>query len=170
MKRKSAWLSLAVLLALTGATFISCGEKAPADGAVRLSKLKKGAQEAYEAAKPAVASGDYEIARISFEKAIAADTTFTEAWYNLGATLAMLSISAMRQGDETGAVDLFRQAVAAKKRARELISRGRWYVYQTKTEQDQVVSDLENALADADEVMNDERSLVPALKLWAGMQ
>lgn len=170
MRKKTAWLNLTVIMAMAGAAFISCGEKPPADGAIKLSKLKGGAREYYEAAKPAVASGDYENARVNFEKAIAADTTFTEAWYNLGATLAMLSISAMRQGDEAGAVDLFRQAVEAKKKARELTSQGRWYVYKLKTEQDQVVFDLENGLADTDEVLNDVPSLVQALKLWAGIQ
>lgn len=109
-------------------------------------------------------------ARRQFDLAIEAEPRFTEAWYNRGATKARLAIEAIRRGDESGAVAIFRESVMDKKRAQELVDQNVWFVYQPGPEQDQVRHDLKRALEDADAVLADEPSLIRALKLWAAVQ
>lgn len=128
------------------------------------------AYNAYQAAKAAVRSGNMNEARNQLSLAASIKPDFTEAWYNLGAATMGLSIEEMRAGRESESVALMREAVAAKKRAQQLIDEGKWFIYKTPAEQEQVKSDLANALKDADEVMADEASLIAAIKLWAMVQ
>jgi tetratricopeptide (TPR) repeat protein len=124
---------------------------------------------AYEAGKRAVRARDYDEARRQLERAVERMPEFTEAWYNLGATLTTLSIRAAGAGDDAAALALFKDAVAAKKRAQDLISEDKWVLYEG-AERDQVVHDLTEALRYADEVLGDERSLLVALRLWAAQR
>jgi tetratricopeptide (TPR) repeat protein len=127
------------------------------------------AKRAYEGAKEAVVRGDLEEAQRQFTVAIGAEPRFTEAWYNRGSVNARLAVNTIRSGDEQRALDIFRQSVDDKRRARELIDQGVWFIYKPGPEQDQVRHDLEMALKDVDEVLADEASLLQALRLWAGL-
>ncbi len=62
-------------------------------------------------------------------------------------------------------VELFRSAVAARRRSRELMDAGACYVYLTPAEQQQARSDVEHALEDADAVLEAQQSLLAALRL-----
>ena len=57
--------------------------------------------------------------------------------------------------------------VTQKRRASDLIAEGKWFVYLKEDEQKGVVSDLRHALEDADAVVQDEESLLIALRMWA---
>jgi len=120
----------------------------------------------YEHAKDAVYQSDLERAESDLSNAVSIKPDFTEAWYNLGATQANRAIELTRQHHEHDAVIMFKKAVESKKRSRELMIQGKWFEYEGQ-ERTQVRSDVEHALADADEVINDEASLIKALWLWA---
>lgn len=122
---------------------------------------------AYDAARAAVRARNYDEAKRQFLIAVQVEPDFTEAWYNLGATNGVLSLAEAGAGGDAEAVALFREGVEAKKRARDLIDQGKWFVYKTEAEQSQVKDDLRHALEDADDVLADEPSLLVALRLQA---
>jgi hypothetical protein len=124
----------------------------------------------YEAAKPAVEQGDWATAERSFRAAVEARPDFTEAWYNLGSTLAREALDAAAVGRDADALAYFRASVDAKRRAQALANSGTWYVYRPGQEQDIMLSDLREALRDADAVLADEASLLAALRLMAGQR
>ena len=126
------------------------------------------ARAAYETAKGDFARGDLEMMQQSLEQAVQHQPDFTEGWYNLGACRGNRALEAIRAGNEAGALALFRSAVDAKRKARELMEQGKWFVYLTEQEQVQVREDVDAALEDADEVMEDEASLLAAMRLMAG--
>lgn len=129
--------------------------------------LSPAALEAYEAAKRSVFAGDLDEARGHFTEATDAQPDFTEAWYNMGAATSRLSIAAAGAGEDQRALALFREAVSQKRRARALIDEGKWFVYTKVEEQEQVISDLQHALEEADAVMADDDSLLTALRMAA---
>jgi len=129
--------------------------------------LSAPAFQAYEAARQSVGAGDSAGARDHFLEAVGAQPDFTEAWYNLGATTTRLAVAAAGAGQDQQALVLFREGVGQKRRARSLIDEGKWFVYTTTEQQEQVISDLQHALEDADAVLADEPSLLAALRLWA---
>jgi hypothetical protein len=128
------------------------------------------AWEAYVAARQAIWANDLVTGQARLQEAIAAQSDFTEAWYNLGATTARLAGEAAGAGRDGDALTLFRESVTQKRRASDLIAEGKWFVYLKEDEQAGVVSDLRHALEDADAVVADEESLLVALKMWAARQ
>lgn len=119
----------------------------------------------YEAAKQAVFRNDMETAIARLEEAVNENADFTEAWYQLGAARSNLAIDTVL-ADETAAVMLFHDAVAAKRQAQALMDQGIFWVWDAQA-QAEARSDLELALEDADEVTANEESLVIALRLYA---
>jgi hypothetical protein len=125
------------------------------------------AWEAYVAARKAIYDSNLVEGQVRLKEAIAAQSDFTEAWYNLGATTSRLAIEAAGAGRDAEALMLFRESVTQKRRAGDLIAEGKWFVYLKQDEQAGVVSDLQHALEDADAVLADEDSLLAALRIWA---
>jgi len=121
----------------------------------------------YEHAKDAVYQSDLTRAESDLSNAVRIKPDFTEAWYNLGATQARIAINLTREHHEHDAVLMFRKGVGSKKKARDLMIQGKWFEYEGQ-DRIQVRNDVEMALADADEVINDDVSLIKALWLWAG--
>ena len=165
---------IGVVVILAPLVLATCRQKtggqprAAATPAVESEGLAADARTAYEDAKRAVSARDYGAAQARLQEAVSAQPDFTEGWYNLGATQVHLAIQAARDGRDGEAVQLFRQAVESKRTARGLMEQKRWYVYLRAAEQDQVRSDVDQGLEDADEVLADEQSLLAALRLWAG--
>jgi len=122
----------------------------------------------YEHAKDAVYESDLTRAESDLSNAVRIKPDFTEAWYNLGATQARMAINLTREHREHEAVLMFRTAVESKKRARELMIQEKWFEYEGQ-QRTQVRYDVEQALADADEVIHYDASLIKALWLWAGV-
>jgi tetratricopeptide (TPR) repeat protein len=139
---------------------------APASPAQILA-LDRTARAAYEHAKTAYRRNDLAEVERQLQSAVERQPDFTEAWYNLGACRSELALEAVRSNDESRALYLFRTAVDCKRQAKALMDSGVWWVYLSHQEQARVRSDVENALADADEVLADERSLLAAMRIWA---
>lgn len=120
---------------------------------------------AYEQAKQQISIGDMRAAVAALDTAIGHDSQFAEAWYQRGAAQTRLAIEAVRSSEDA-AIDWFTRGVESKKRARALISAGETRVW-TPEQIAQVNSDLQNALADVDQLLEDRATLVAALQLWA---
>jgi len=129
--------------------------------------LSRDALYAYGTAIQAVRAANLDEARNLLKQAVELQPDFTEAWYNLGATTSRLAMAAAVDSRDLEALALFREAVLEKRRAQALVDDGKWFVYKTREEQDQVISDLRHALEDADAVMADEASLLAAMRIWA---
>lgn len=69
--------------------------------------------------------------------------------------------------DEQSAVRLFREAVDAKRTAQQLMSMGKYMVWDER-QRERAWSDLSKALEDVDAVLADERSLVTACTCGPG--
>jgi tetratricopeptide (TPR) repeat protein len=139
---------------------------APSVPAATLRPLAPDALARYREAQHFVTAGDLDEARSRFERAVALEPDFTEAWYNLGASYANQAVRDAGRGDDVSAVDCFRRGVAAKLRARTLMNDGQWFLYRGR-ERTIVLHDVEEALRDAEAVMADESSLLTALRLRA---
>jgi tetratricopeptide (TPR) repeat protein len=124
----------------------------------------------YESAKDGVRSQDYRRAQAHLEKAVELLPDFTEGWYNLGATYTRLAILAAQESGRDEALAFFNQAVDAKRKARDLMDQGRFYVYLSEAEQSQVRDDVAKALEDVDDVRADEASLLTALRIWGNVE
>jgi hypothetical protein len=113
-----------------------------------------------------VGQGDYARSALEFGRAVELAPDFTEGWYNLGAATSRLAVEAAGRGDDAEALRLVRAGVEQKRRARDLISAGTWWIYDAR-QQAVVRHDLEEALRDVDAVLADEPSLLAALRLQA---
>ncbi len=131
-----------------------------------LGRLAPEARAHYQQALSYVAAGSLDEAQDSLEQAVAIEPSFTEAWYNLGATYSNQAVRDAGRGDDSSALEFFRKGVAAKARARELMNEGTWFLYGER-ERWVVHLDVEEALRDADEVLADEEALLTALRLRA---
>jgi tetratricopeptide (TPR) repeat protein len=120
----------------------------------------------YNEGKNYVMAGNYQASIFAFERAIELNRDFAEAWYQLGASRSRVAIQQVRY-DEQSAVRLFREGVDAKRTAQQLMSMGKYLVWDER-QREQAWSDLSKALEDVDAVLADERSLVTALHMWAG--
>lgn len=120
----------------------------------------------YNEGKNDVMAGNYQASIFAFGRAIEQNRDFAEAWYQLGASRSRVALQQVRY-DEQSAVRLFREAVDAKRTAQQLMSMGKYMVWDER-QRDQAWSDLSKALEDVDAVLADERSLVAAMHMWAG--
>jgi hypothetical protein len=127
--------------------------------------LSKAVKDSYEAAKHGVKINDLVSAEFNLKKAVSFKPDFTEAWYNLGATQANLSMELAKENKNKEAISKFKEAVDSKKRAKELMDKNSWFIYK-EDEQKNVRSDVENALADVDETIANEETLLMLLKTW----
>lgn len=127
--------------------------------------LSKAVKDAYENAKHAVKIRDLKSAEGYLKKTVKLKPDFTEAWYNLGATQTRIAVDLAREDLDEAALSKFREAVLSKKRSKELMDRNIWFIYKDY-EQDEVRSDVKQALKDVDEVLENEQALLFALKIW----
>lgn len=125
------------------------------------------AMAAYERSRGEYQRGELGATQASLEEAVRIQDDFTEAWYNLGACRGNRALNAIRGGDEAAALSLFRAGVEAKRRARDLMADGVWYVYFTAGEQRQMREEVEASLEDADAVLEDEAALLAAMRQMA---
>jgi uncharacterized protein (UPF0264 family) len=121
---------------------------------------------AYRRAREHIASNHLREAVVALKEAIGHDPQFGEAWYQLGAAQANLAIGQVNANADA-AVAMMEEAVRSKKHARNLMNAGELRVW-TPAQTAQARSDLDNALADIDQVMGDRTSLIAAMEIWAG--
>jgi tetratricopeptide (TPR) repeat protein len=138
---------------------------APAPAAAEEKAEAPGLAE-YREGKNHVMAGNYAASILSFERAIEQNRDFAEAWYQLGASRSRMALQQVRY-DEQSAVRMFREAVDAKRTAQQLMSMGKYLVWD-EAQREQAWSDLSKALEDVDAVLADEPSLIAAMHMWAG--
>lgn len=127
--------------------------------------LSKAVKDAYAAAIQNVRNNDLEAAEANLKKAVSLKPDFTEAWYNMGATQTFIAMSLAKDGKDREAIAKFREAVDSKKKSKSLMDQNIWYVYK-ETEQENVLSDVREALRDVDELLANEEMLLLVLKIY----
>jgi len=119
--------------------------------------------QAYQAGLAALAAHDQEQAQSLFLETVHRNTTFTEAWYELGRVKVAMA-PAMAKTDELRALSLFREGLQFEQQARQLMESGKVTVW-TPEEADAARARLDNDLREADRILADEDSLREALRL-----
>lgn len=127
--------------------------------------LSKAVKDAYAAAIQNVRNNDLEAAEANLKKAVSLKPDFTEAWYNMGATQTYIAMSLAKDGKDRKAIAKFREAVDSKKKSKTLMHKNIWYVYKAP-EQENVRSDVREALRDVDELLDNEEMLLMVLKIY----
>jgi len=123
----------------------------------------RGASE-YNRAVEAFQRKEYSKAREGFEKAVAANSDFAEAWYNLGATKVHLAKLALRDAKRSEALGFYREAVGHLRRAKELMDQGSFTVYSEPTERDRLRKEAESRLQEHGAIVGDDEAVLAALR------
>ncbi|MFC1852057.1 hypothetical protein ACFL27_17830 [candidate division CSSED10-310 bacterium] len=123
-------------------------------------------QEEYFAGRTAGNQGRFEESIQYLEEAVTKNPALLEAWYDLGASRTRLAIIRANEDLDDEALSLIRSAFDAKQTAHDLIQQNKWTLWTESWQQNQVISDLNNALEDADEIYHDDETLLSALRLW----
>ena len=111
----------------------------------------KGASD-YNAGLDAFKLRDHGRARERFEQAVAANPDFSEAHLYLSTARTRLSRQAALAGRTTEAAALWRQSVADRRRAKELMDAGKFFVSQG-AEQESAKREVERSLASVDRLL-----------------
>lgn len=124
------------------------------------------AMDAYDHGRGAVYEKDFLRAKGFFEKAIEIKPDFTEAWYNLGLTQVQMAIDTAHLSDDQGAIDLFQNAIVSKRKSKDLMNEGKWFVY-NEQQQEKAKKEVEMAIRESDDFMDDQNTIITALKVKA---
>lgn len=145
--------------ALTG-----CGKgsspPAPAPVAVPVQRAEIAGVGTY---REALAAQDEEETLRLLEQAVRANSHLAEAWYELGRLKVKRAPDIVKR-DELQAIAMFREGLEAEKEASRLLDAGQVTVW-TPAEQDQAREVLARDLANVDEALADQESLLTALRM-----
>ena len=156
-------INLAVALWLSTGV-IGCSRKpAPPPPAPVRAKPDILGLSAYQAGRDALAANDQQQAQRHFREAIHVNTSFTEAWYELG-RLEVSMAPALAKSDELKAMVMFREGLEFEQQARKLLDEGKIRVW-TPDQVEAARDKLELDLRDADHALADEDSLREALRV-----
>lgn len=111
-----------------------------------LSGCIKGAADYNEGVKQFQAK-NYDSAKPLFEKAIAANPDFTEAWYNLGLTKLNLAFKAAGEEKKEDAIKLFKAGAEDLKKSLSLMTQGKFVAYSEQAEKDRLKKQCEDMIA-----------------------
>jgi tetratricopeptide (TPR) repeat protein len=108
--------------------------------------MPKGGQE-YNQGVEEMQKKNFETARGHFEKAVAENPDFAEAWYNLGSVKERIARKAAADKKDEEAVKAFKSAFEDIKKAKSLMDGGKFVAYKESGEQtrlkDQLAKELE---------------------------
>lgn len=162
-----AGIGLLALVAFVG--FAGGSRSGHVDAPVQAVRpLSEPAKAAFLQGQAELNRGNYETASRLFSSAIAAQGEFLEAFYSRGVARTALAVERIRDGKEKPAAKLFREAVADKKKALELMRRGSWLVFLSDKEQADARQAVKRSLDGIDTTLGDEQSLLTALRVMAG--
>jgi len=142
----------------------ACSTKPPPQApAPPPAKVEMVGLKAYQAGRQALAANDSEAALKQFKDAVHLNTSFTEAWYEVGRLEVSIAPS-LAKSDELKALVLFREGLQFEQQARRLLDEGKVRIW-TPDETDAARVRLESDLRDADHVLADEDALREALRM-----
>ncbi len=113
--------------------------------------------------RKALAAQDDDEALRLLEQAVRANPRLTEAWYEVGRRKARLAPGIVKL-DELQGMQIFREGLEAEKEALRLLDAGKVSVWNA-AEEDQARAVLATDLANVDEALADQESLLRALRV-----
>jgi hypothetical protein len=158
------WLANLALAMWLGASAIGCSRKPPPPPPAPVqAKPDILGLSAYQAGLDALAANDQEQAQRRFREVIHLNTSFTEAWYELG-RLEVSMAPTLAKTDELKAMVMFREGLEFEQQARKLLDEGKIRVW-TPAQAEAARDKLDLDLRDADHALADEESLREALRV-----
>jgi tetratricopeptide (TPR) repeat protein len=113
--------------------------------------------------REALATEDNEEALRLLEQAVRANPRLAEAWYDVGRRKVKLAPHIVKL-DELRGIQIFREGLEAEKEALRLLDAGKVTVWNA-AEEDQARATLATDLANVDETLADQESLLRALRV-----
>ncbi len=113
--------------------------------------------------REALATEDSEEALRLLEQAVRANPRLAEAWYDVGRRKVTLAPHIVKL-DELRGIQIFREGLEAEKEALRLLDAGKVTIWNT-AEEDQARATLAIDLANVDETLADQESLLRALRV-----
>jgi hypothetical protein len=158
------FLRIAVLALLSIAAPMGCGRggtpQAPAPAARPVQRAEISGVAFY---RRALAAQDSEEALRLLEQAARANPRLAEAWYDLGSRKVKLAPQIVKT-DELHGIQLFREGLEAEKEALRLLDAGNVTIWGA-VEEEQARAVLTTDLANVDETLADQESLLRALRI-----
>lgn len=158
--------SVGALVLLSVAAISGCGERgssrAPTPTAQPVHKVEIAGVADY---RRALATDDSDEALLLLEQAIRSNPRLAEAWYEQGRRKVKLAPEIVKT-DELHAMQLFREGLQAEKEALRLLDAGNVTIWGAADEE-QARAALATDLANVDETLADQDSLLSALRVRA---
>jgi len=158
------FLRLGLTIAMSTALVAACGKASspppPAPAAVPVRKAEIAGVGIY---REALAAQDNEDALRLLEQAVRANPRLAEAWYELGRQKVKLAPDIVKL-DELRGIQIFREGLEAEKEALRLLDAGKVTVWNA-AEEDRAHATLTTELANVDETLADQESLLRALRV-----
>jgi hypothetical protein len=157
-------LTLGLTIAICAALITACGKASspppPAPSATPVRKAQIAGVETY---RHALATEDGEESLRLLEQAVRANPRLTEAWYEVGRRKVKLAPDIVKL-DELQGIQVFREGLEAEKEALRLLDAGKVTIWNA-AEEDQARATLAIDLANVDETLADQESLLRALRV-----
>jgi tetratricopeptide (TPR) repeat protein len=159
------FLRIGFTMALSAALVAGCGKgisppPAPSPAAVPVKKAEIAGVGIY---REALAAQDSEEALRLLEQAVRANPRLAEAWYEVGRQKVRLAPDILKS-DELRGIQVFREGLEAEKEASRLLDAGKVTVWNA-AEEDQARATLATDLANVNETLADQESLLRALRV-----
>lgn len=153
-------LTIAISAALVGACGKGGSPPPPAPAAAPVRKAEIAGVGIY---RNALATKDSEDALRLLEQAVRANPRLAEPWYEVGRRKVKLAPDIVKL-DELRGMQVFREGLEAEKEALRLLDAGKPTIWNA-AEEDQARATLATDLANVDETLADQESLLRALRL-----
>ena len=159
------FLRIGFTIAVSAALLAGCGKgisppPAPSPAAVPVKKAEIAGVGIY---REALAARDSEEALRLLEQAVRANPRLAEAWYEVGRQKLKLAPDIVKL-DELRGIQIFREGLEAEKEALRLLDAGKATVWNA-AEEDQARAMLATDLANVDETLADQESVLRALRV-----
>lgn len=159
------FLRIGFTIAASAALLAGCGKgisppPAPSPAAAPVKQAEIAGVGIYRAA---LAAQDSEEALRLLEQAVRANPRLAEAWYEVGRQKVKLAPDVVKL-DELRGIQIFREGLEAEKEALRLLDAGKVTVWNA-AEEDQARAMLATDLANVDETLADQESLLRALRV-----
>jgi tetratricopeptide (TPR) repeat protein len=158
------FLRLGFTIAVSAALVAACGKgSSPPSSAPAAAPVRKAEIAGVGIYRDALATEDSEEALRLLEQAVRANPRLAEAWYDVGRRKIKIAPDIVKL-DELQGIQVFREGLEAEKEALRLLDAGKVTVWNA-AEEDQARATLATDLANVDETLADQDSLLRALRV-----
>jgi tetratricopeptide (TPR) repeat protein len=157
-------LRLGLTIAVSVASIAACGKaNPPPPPTPSVAPVKKAEIAGVETYRHALASEDSEESLRLLEQAVRANPRLAEAWYEVGRRKMKLAPDIVKL-DELQGIQVFREGLEAEREALRLLDTGKVTIWNA-AEEDEARATLATDLANVDQTLADQESLLRALRV-----